>query len=173
MEPTYLVCTNEYKQSYFRRILKLCTCHAALIILTLLVFIPLNLFSGSPIRWKILTETTGLSLYQTSQTPWSARIEVVKPLVKRPREILVSLQKLYNFDLTADLLNEVKSLEKLIQFFEFIIMTPFWFKALQTINYVSVSLLTENISLDDEMKLIKTLIEDLTRLRPSCHKFIF
>ena len=27
-----------------------------------------NLFSKSPIRWKILTKTTGLSLHQTSQT---------------------------------------------------------------------------------------------------------
>ncbi|XP_065665560.1 uncharacterized protein LOC136086986 [Hydra vulgaris] len=39
-----------------------------------------NHFSGSPIRWKILTETTGLSLHQTSQTRWSARVEAVKLL---------------------------------------------------------------------------------------------
>ena len=90
----------------------------------------------------------------------------------RPREIHVSLQKLHNFDLTTDLRNVVNSLEKLIQSFEFIIMTALWFKALQAINNVSVSLQVENISLDNEMKLIKTLIEDLTRLRSSWHKFI-
>ncbi|XP_065683373.1 uncharacterized protein LOC136096139 [Hydra vulgaris] len=131
-----------------------------------------NLFSGSPIRWKILTETTGLSLHQTSQTRWSARIEAVKPLVKRPREILLSLQKLRDLDLTADLLIDVKSLEKWIQSFEFIIMTTFWFKALQAINYVSVSFQSENITLDDEMKLMKILIEDLTRLRSSWPELI-
>ena len=76
-----------------------------------------NLFSGSPIQWKILTKTTGLSLHQTSH------IEAVKLLIKRPWEILVSLQKLRNFDLTADLLNEVKSREKRIQSFALIIMT--------------------------------------------------
>ncbi|XP_065639642.1 uncharacterized protein LOC136072365 [Hydra vulgaris] len=131
-----------------------------------------NLFSGSPIRWKILTETTGLSLHQTSQTRWSARIEAVKPLVKRPREIILSLQKLRDLDLTADLLIDVKSLEKWIQSFEFIIMTTFWFKALQAINYVSVSFQSENITLDDEMKLMKILIEDLTRLRSSWPELI-
>ncbi|XP_047129456.2 zinc finger MYM-type protein 1-like [Hydra vulgaris] len=131
-----------------------------------------NLFSGSPIRWKILTETAGLSLHQTSQTRWSARIEAVKPLVKRPREILLSLQKLRDLDLTADLLIDVKSLEKWIQSFEFIIMTTFWFKALQAINYVSVSFQSENITLDDEMKLMKILIEDLTRLRSSWPELI-
>nr|XP_004210350.1 zinc finger MYM-type protein 1-like [Hydra vulgaris] len=120
-----------------------------------------NLFSGSPSRWKVLIETTGLSLHQTSQTRWSARIESVKPLVKRPREILESLKKLRDFDLTADQLNEVKSLEKWVHSFEFIVMTTFWYKTLQSINYVSLALQSENISLDDEMKLIKTLIEDL------------
>ena len=48
-----------------------------------------------------------------------------------------------------------------------LIMTTFWFKALQAINYVSLSLQTEKISLDDEMKLIVTLVEDHTRLRSS------
>ncbi|XP_065670406.1 uncharacterized protein LOC136088988 [Hydra vulgaris] len=73
-----------------------------------------NLFSGSPIQWKILTKTTGLSLYQTSQTRWSACIEAVKPLVKRPREILLSFQKLLDLDFTGDLLNDVKSLDSVI-----------------------------------------------------------
>ncbi|XP_047124335.2 zinc finger MYM-type protein 1-like [Hydra vulgaris] len=126
-----------------------------------------KLFSGSPSRWKVLIETTGLSLHQTSQIRWCARIEAVKPLVKRPREILESLKKLRDFDLTADQLNEVKSLEKWVHSFEFIVMTTFWYKTLQSINYVSLALQSENISLDDEMKLIKTLIEDLNRLKSS------
>ncbi|XP_065651127.1 zinc finger MYM-type protein 1-like [Hydra vulgaris] len=126
-----------------------------------------NHFSGSSGRWKVLIGTTGLSLHQTSQTRWSARIEAVKPLVKRSREILESLKKLRDFDLTADQLNEVKSLEKWVHSFEFIVMTTFWYKTFQSINYVSLALQSENISLDDEMKLIKTLIEDLNRLRSS------
>ncbi|XP_065643062.1 uncharacterized protein LOC136074651 [Hydra vulgaris] len=98
---------------------------------------------------------------------WSARIEAVKPLVKRPREIFLSLQKLQDLDLTGDLLNDVKPLAKCIQSFEFIIMTIFWFRALQAINYVSVSFQSENITLDDGMKLMRTLIEDFTRFRSS------
>ena len=97
-----------------------------------------NLFSGSPYRWKILTETTGFFLHQTSQTRWSARTEAVKPL-EATEGNHVSLQKLRDLDLTTDQLNEVKSLEKWIQSFEFIIMTTFWFKAHIAINYDSLS----------------------------------
>ena len=44
-----------------------------------------NLFSGSPARWKVLQEIAQLSLHQMSDTRWSARIDAVKPLAKRPR----------------------------------------------------------------------------------------
>ncbi len=44
-----------------------------------------NFFSSSPSRWKNLQEATGVSLHKLSTTRCSARIEAVKPLVKRPR----------------------------------------------------------------------------------------
>jgi len=47
-----------------------------------------NLFSGSHARWKVLQEAAQLSLHRMSDTCWSARIDAVRPLVKRPREIV-------------------------------------------------------------------------------------
>ena len=70
-----------------------------------------------------------------SDTRWSARIDAVKPLVKRPREILQALNKLQEeFDLTSDLSNEVSSLTKWLQSFEFVLLATFWFKTSQAIN---------------------------------------
>ena len=47
-----------------------------------------TLFSFTPSRWTILQEAAGVSLHKLSTTRWSARKEAVKPLEKRPREIL-------------------------------------------------------------------------------------
>ena len=44
-----------------------------------------NLFSSGPSRWKILNEIAHISLHKLSVTHWSARIEAVKPLAKKPR----------------------------------------------------------------------------------------
>ena len=62
-------------------------------------------------------------------TRWSARIDAVKPLGKRPREILQALNKLQEeFDLTSDLSNKVSSLTKWLQSLEFVLLATFWFK---------------------------------------------
>ena len=61
-----------------------------------------SVFSKSPARWKILQELAGLSLHQTSQTRWSARIKAIKQLSKRRREIIEALKKLKDMDLTVD-----------------------------------------------------------------------
>nr|XP_004211330.1 unnamed protein product [Hydra vulgaris] len=47
-----------------------------------------NLFSSSPVRWKILQEETGQSLHKLSDTRWSSMIESVKPIAKKPREMI-------------------------------------------------------------------------------------
>ena len=80
-------------------------------------------FSCSPARWKILFEETALSLHKLSDTRWSAHIEAVKPLVKKPREIIAALDRTVNqLDLTADMLNQAKLLGKYFKSFESVVL---------------------------------------------------
>ena len=129
-----------------------------------------NLFSSSPARWKVLQETAQISLHRMSDTRWSARIDAVKPLVRRPREIVQALEKLQeDFDLPSDLCNEVSSLAAWLQTFEFVLLATFWFKTLQAINDVSRSLQCSKITLDEGSRLMKSLLSDLQRIRESWH----
>ena len=129
-----------------------------------------NLFSSSPARWKVLQETAQISLHRMSDTRWSARIEAVKPLVRRPMEIVQALDKLQEeFDLPSDLCNEGSSLAKWLQSFEFVLLATFWFKTLQAVNDVSRSLQSSKITLDEESRLMKSLLSDLQRIRESWH----
>ena len=127
-----------------------------------------NLFSGSPSRWKVLQDNTEMSLHRMSDTRWSARIDAVKPLVKRPREILHSLHTLKeDFDLPGDLYNEVTSLTTWFQSFEFVVLATFWFKTLQAVNDVNCLLQGTQLTLDEEIRLLKSLLNDLQRIRES------
>nr|XP_047135424.1 zinc finger MYM-type protein 1-like [Hydra vulgaris] len=94
-----------------------------------------NLFSSSPVRWKILQEETGQSLHKLSVTRWSSRIESVKPLAKKP--ILKSLHRLKELDLPGE------------------------------INNVSLLLQSTQLTLDDEVKILNSLLMDLDRIRLS------
>ena len=64
-------------------------------------------------------------------------------------------------------LNEVRSLLKWIKSFEFVVFTTFWYKTLTAVNNASLLLQSRSINLDDEMKIIQGLIEDLRRIRSS------
>ena len=109
-----------------------------------------------------------MSLHRMSDTRWSARIDAVKPLVKRPREILHSLHTLKeDFDLPGDLYNEVTSLTTWFQSFEFVVLATFWFKTLQAVNDVSCLLQGTQLTLDEEIQLLKSLLNDLQRIRES------
>ena len=127
-----------------------------------------NFFSSSASRWKVLQDNTGISLHRLSDTRWSARIDAVKPLVKRPREISHSLQTLKeDFDLPGDLYNDVVALYTWLHSFEFVILSTFWFKVLQAINDVSCLLQDTQLSLDEELRLLTSLLNDLQRIRES------
>ena len=126
-----------------------------------------TLFSSSPSRWKILQEAAGVSLHKLSTTRWSARIEAVKPLVKKPREILDALKGLEDHDLPGDVCNDVENLIQSLQSLEFILLITFWFKVLQTINDVSVLLQASKITIDEELRLIESVQDDLKRVRES------
>ena len=126
-----------------------------------------TLFSSSPSRWKILIEAAGVSLLKLSTTRWRARIEAVKPLVKRPREILDALKGLRDHDLPGDVCNDVENLIRWLQSLEFVLLITIWFKVLQTINDVSVLLQGSKITIDEELRLIESLKDDLKRVRES------
>ena len=116
-----------------------------------------TLFSSSPSRWKILQEAAGVSFLKLSATRWSARIEGVKPLVKRLRD----------HDLPGDVCNDVENLIQWLQSLEFVLLITIWFKLLQTINDVSVLLQGSKITIDEELRLIESLKDDLKRVRES------
>ena len=131
------------------------------------------MFSSSSSHWKILQEAASVSLHKLSTTHWSARIEAVKPLVKKPREILDALKGLKDHDLPGDVCNDVENLIQWLQSLEFVLLITFWFKVLQTINYVSVLLQVSTITIDEELRLIESLQDDLKRARESwsdCHQ---
>ena len=104
-----------------------------------------------------------------SVTRWSARIEAVKPLAKRPREILEALNSLKEHDLPAHLCNDVETLSKWLSSFEYTLLVSFWFKVLQAINDVSLLLQGSAITIDEELQLIKSLQNDLKRIREAWH----
>ena len=105
-----------------------------------------------------MQEAAGVSLYKLSTTRWSASIEAVRRLIKRPRGILDALKGLKDHDLPGDVCNDVENL---------ILLITFWFKVLQTINDVSVLLQVSKITTDEELRLIESLQDDLKRVRES------
>ena len=114
-----------------------------------------------------MQESAGVSLHKLSTTRWSARIEAVKPLVKRPREILDALKGLKDHDLPGEVCNDVENLIQWLQSLEFVLLINFWFKVLQTINDVSVLLQASKITIDEELHLIESLQDDLKCVRES------
>lgn len=123
-----------------------------------------NLFSAAPSRWKILQETAHFSLHTLSNIR-SARINAVKPLAKRPLQIVESLKKLKeNLDLPAELCSEV---DGWITSLEFSLLITFWFKALQAINEVNIMVQSTKITLDEASKLLDSLLKDMKLVRES------
>ena len=53
--------------------------------------------------------------------------------------------------------------------FEYTLLVSFWFKALQAINDVSLLLQGSAITIDEELHLIKSLQDDLKRIREVWH----
>ena len=89
--------------------------------------------------------------------------------VRRPREILEALNSLKEHDLPALLCNDVNTLGKWLSSFEYTLLVSFWFKALQAINDVSLLLQNSEITIDEELQLIKSLQDDLKRIREAWH----
>ena len=102
-------------------------------------------------------------MHRLLDTHWSATI---KPVVKKPREVLLALTKVQkHLDLSAYVSNEVDSLINWMKTFEFVLLATIWFKLLQNINDANVLLQKSSITLDEEMLLMKNLLSDLQRIR--------
>lgn len=130
-------------------------------------------FSCSPARWKILLESTGISLHKLSDTRWSARIDAVKPLAKRPREIITALDYCVDkLDLTGEMVNQAKSLKKWLKSFDTVVLLTVWLKTLQAVDDVSRLLQSNSIAIDDEIILINQLLDDLGRIRSSWNELL-
>ena len=84
-------------------------------------------FSSSPGRWKILKTEAQISLHSISKTRWSARLDAIRPLAKKPKEIVLALNTVKNqLDLPSELYNDVLALIKWMKSFEFVVNTTFW-----------------------------------------------
>ena len=93
-------------------------------------------------------------------TRWSSRIDAVKPLAKRPREVLVALKHaLENLDLTSEQLSQARAIEKWLSFFEVLLLITIWYKTHTAVNDVCRLLQSEAITIDDELLLIGQLLE--------------
>ena len=109
--------------------------------------------SNDPFKWK-------------SELTSDQRIEIVKPLAKRPTEIVQSLHKLKeHLDLPAEFCSEVDGLLKWLTSFELSLLISFWYKALQAINEVNIMVQSSKVTLDEASKLLNSLLEDMKLLR--------
>ena len=93
-----------------------------------------NLVSCSPAHWKILKETTGVSLHSLSDTRWSARIDAVRALVKNHIKMLEMVSNIQtDLDLTPLAFSDAEHLLEWMKSFEYILMATFWFKVLRVL----------------------------------------
>ena len=67
----------------------------------------------------------------------------------------------------GDVCIDVENLIQWLQSLEFVLLITFWFKILHTINDVSVLLQGSKITIDEELRLIESLKDDLKRVRES------
>ena len=67
----------------------------------------------------------------------------------------------------GDVCNDVENLIQWLQSLEFVLLITIWFKVLQTINDVSVLVQGSTITIDEELRLIESLKDDLKRVRES------
>lgn len=96
-----------------------------------------NFFSRSTIRWKILEDAIGRSLHSQSETRWSARHDVVKPVYERFQDILNVLEDMSeNESLNADTRQDAFALSQRLASYDFIFLLKFWYILLVKIDTV-------------------------------------
>ena len=126
-----------------------------------------NLFSSSPQRWKILTNSVGCSLHNLSETRWSARVDSVKPFAAHLPGIMTALSQVQELNLTPETRSDVVGMISYLSLssFESILMASLWLKILTAINFRNLLLQAREVTLDVEVANIHDLIGDLKLLR--------
>ena len=125
-----------------------------------------NIFSCSPMRWKILQEKCGLSLHNLSTTRWSDRVNSVRPFVSHIDGIKAALNSLLDeLNLTTETKVEIQAVSKYVGTFICILMSCIWVKVLGAIDLRNKILQARNATLDVEVKNIDCLLDDLLYLR--------
>ncbi|XP_045466791.1 zinc finger MYM-type protein 1-like [Harmonia axyridis] len=131
-----------------------------------------NIFSASPSRWEILKNKIDVSLHSLSTTRWSARVESVKPVYNKLPGIKDAILEVFELNLTSEVRVELNGILSYLGSFECLLMASTWLKVLTAINYRSVILQTESITLDIGTENLKSLLEDLNIIRNSWSKIL-
>ena len=81
-------------------------------------------------------------------TKWSSSINAIRPLAKRPREVLAALKHaMENLDLTSEQLSRARDLKKWLSSFESLLLITIWYKTLTAVNDASRLLQSEAITM--------------------------
>ena len=94
-----------------------------------------GLFSSSPQRWQVLTETVGCCLHKLSPTQWSARVDAIKPFAAHLVGLIKALKKLKKLNLFVETRSTVQGLYTYLNSFECVLMSSIWLKILTAINF--------------------------------------
>ena len=150
--------------------LNLCGVHSAECCVQVITFFGVvqklyNLFSSSPQRWEISTNSVGCSLHNPSETRWSARVDSVKPFAANFPGIMTALSQVQELNLTPETRSDVVGMISYLSSFESILMASLWLKILTAINFRNLLLQAREVTLDVEVANIHDLIGDLKLLR--------
>lgn len=130
-------------------------------------------FALSPSRWKILQTTANISLHSVSTTRWSARVDAVRPLVKRYSNIFYALVKISEeTNLSPETQADVDFLTDWLKTYEFILLTSVWYKILQTIDNRNTILQSSKISVKHSENILLGLMEDIESFRDNWDSFL-
>ena len=114
------------------------------------------LFSASVKRWEILCKhVKGLSLKGHCETRWESRIESLKAIKYQYSEVINALQELAsNTYADAAIHHEAQTLADQIMKFDFIVALNTWYDILFSVNYVSKSLQSKSMEMDNAIVLM-------------------
>lgn len=128
-----------------------------------------NLFSGSPKRWKIITEKTGCSLHRESDTRWSSRKEAIRPIARHLQSVVDALDELIDNREETKLTNEARSeavgLRDYFSSFKAILMASIWVKVLECFDHRNLLLQSRNLPIDRAAENIMELTTEMKMLR--------
>ena len=126
-----------------------------------------NLFSCSPTLWEILLQNIGSSLHSLSETRWTARVASVRPFAAHLPGIESALRQLLTLNLTPKTRYEINGAITYLTSFTCIVMASVWLKVLIMIDYRNQVIQVRDATIDVEVQNLKSLADDLKKMRNS------